>query len=161
MPQLRTRAVSVITACLLAGGMAGAAQAATPSVTAAIKAQDKAVKNSAVFRSLKHIKITTPAQAKVAIPKYKALQLKLEHAATVVSAASAKGATQKQGQKDWVEGVREVAHGIGLLDTALTDAVDGKDAAAKAEAIKAQKALNAGDVVGTEGDKLLGLSPSD
>jgi len=161
MPQWKTRAVSVITAGLLAGGMAGAAQAATPSVTTAIKAQDKAVKHSAAFRSLKHIKITTPAQAKAAIPKYRALALKLEHAANVVAGASAKGATQKQGQKDWVEGVREVAHGIGLLDTALTDAVHGKGSAAKAELVKAEKALNAGDAIGTKGDKLLGLSPSD
>lgn len=161
MPQWKTRAVSVITAGLLAGGMAGAAQAATTSGTTAIKAQDKAVIDSAVFKSLKHVKLNTPAQAKAAIPKYKALQLKLEHAAAVVSQASTKGSKQKQGQKDWVGGVREVAHGIGLLDTALQDAVNGKAAAAKAELVKAEKALNAGDALGVKGDMLLGLSSGD
>lgn len=85
------------------------------------------------------------------IPKYKALQLKLEHAATVVSQASAEGSKQKQGQKDRVGGVRELAQGIGLLDTALKDAVDGKAAAAKTELVKAQKALNDGNALGTEG----------
>lgn len=161
MPQFKKYAVSVITACLLAGGAAGAAQAATPSVTAAIKAQDKVVKNSAAFKGLKHVKIGTPAQAKALIPKYKALQLELQHAATVVAAASAKGSTQKQGQADWVGGVREVARGIGLFDTALKDAVNGKAAAAKAELVKAQKALAAGNALGTKGDKLLGLPSSD
>lgn len=161
MPQMKTRVVSVITACLLAGGAAGAAQAATPSVTTAIKAQDKAVKDSPVFQSLKHVKITTPAQAKALIPKYKALQLKLEHAATVVSRASANGSVQRQGQSDWVGGVRELSRGIGLFDTALTDAVNGKLAAARMELVKAEKALKAGDAMGTEGDKLLGLPTSD
>lgn len=161
MSQFKTRAVSVITACVLVGGAAGAAQAATPSVTTAIKGQDKAVKDSAVFKSLKNVKVNTPAQAKALIPKYKALQLKLEHAATVVSHASATGPNQKTGQTDWVGGVRELARGIGLVDTALKDAVDGNKTAAMAELVKAQKALTAGNALGTKGDKLLGLSTND
>jgi len=159
MPQFKTRAVSVIAACVVAGGAAGAAQAAT-SVTAAIKAQDKAVKNSAAFKSLKHVSAGTPAQAKALIPKYKALQVKLDHAATVVSKASATGAKQKQGQKDWVDGVRELAQGIGMLDAALADAVKGNKAAAKSALTKAQKELVAGNNLGAKGDKLLGLPTS-
>jgi hypothetical protein len=161
MPQFKRCAVSAITACVLAGGGAGVAQAATPNVTTAIKAQDKAVKNSAVFKSLKHVKVSTPAQAKALIPKYKALQLKLDHAATVVSKAAATGAQQKQGQKDWVGGVRDLAQGIGFLDVALKDAIDGNGSAAKTELAKAQKALSAGDALGTKGDELLGLPTDD
>jgi len=41
MPRFKTRAVLLIAVCLLAVGAVGAAQAATPSVTSAIKAQDK------------------------------------------------------------------------------------------------------------------------
>jgi len=161
MPHFKARAVSVIAVCLLAGATAGAAQAATPSVTTAIKAQDKAIKDSAVFKSLKHIKVNTPAQAKALIPKYQALQLKLQHAATVVSKASATGSEQRQGQKDWVGGVRELAHGVGLLDVALKDAVDGNKTAAKTELIKAEKALTAANALGTKGDRLLGLPTKD
>lgn len=88
-------------------------------------------------------------------------QRQLEHAATVVSQASANGSEQNQGQKDWVGGVSEVAHGIGLLDTALQDAVDGTAAAAKAGLVKPEKALNAGDALGVKGDLLLGLPSGD
>lgn len=70
-------------------------------------------------------------------------------------------AKQKQGQKDWVGGVRLLAHGIGLLDTALADAVNGKTGAARSELVNAQKALAAGNALGTKGDKLLGLPTND
>jgi len=160
MRQLRTGLVSVFTACLLALAVTGIAQASAVSVKAAVKAQDKALKSSSALNSLKHIKATTPAQIKVVVGKDKALETKLNHAATVVSQASATGATQKQGQKDWVDSVRDISKGFGQLNIALEDAIHDKAAAAKKAEAKAENTVAAGDALGAKANKLLGISPN-
>jgi hypothetical protein len=142
-------------------GAAGAAQASATPVVAAVKSQDRIVKNSAAYKSLKHVTANTPAEARKLIAEFKALQSKVEHAATVVSQASASGATQKQGQKDWVTGVRDLARGIGQFDTGLQDVIDHKTATGKAELKKATRTLATANTVGDRGDKLLGIPASD
>ena len=146
---------------LLLGCTAVAAQASGTTVIAAVKAQDKVVKSSAAYRGLKHIKANTPAEARKLVTEFKALQGKVEHAATAVSRASASGPRQKQGQEDWVQGVRELARGLGQLDTGLQDVVNGKTAAAKAALTKAERTLSAANARGSKGDKLLGLPTND
>jgi hypothetical protein len=160
MGRSRTGLVSVIVACSLAGAAAGTAEAGAMSVKTAIKAQDKVVKSSPAFQSLKQIKVNTAAQVTVLIRKDRALEKKLNHAAAVVSAASATGSRQKQGQKDWVNGVRDIAQGLGTLNVALEDAIHGRATAAKTAELKAENKVEAGDALGTRGDKLLGISPN-
>jgi len=153
--------MSILTACLLAVCTVGTAQASSTSVTAAIKAQDKIFKTSPAYKSLKDFKLSTTAEAKKLVKEFKALRVAADHAATVVSEASASGAKQKQGQNDWVDGLREAATGMGMLNTALQDALDGKAAAAKTLLAKGQKGLDAGNALGDKGDRLLGLPTSD
>jgi len=160
MRQFRTGLVSAFAACFLAVAVAGVAQASAMSVKTAIKTQDKVLKSSSALNSLKHLKVTTAAQVKVAIRKDKTLESKLNHAATVVAAATAIGTKQRQGRKDWVDGVRDISKGFGVLNSALEDAIHGKAAAAKTAELKAENKVTAGDALGAKGDKLLGISPN-
>ena len=131
------------------------------SVRAAIKAQDHAVKQSPAFKRLKHFKANTPAQAMNLIPDFRALDKKLDLAATVVSKATASTAKEKVGQRDWVAGVRGLVRGISQLVVGLKDVEHGNKSAAKAEALIAQKTLNQANALGVKGDRALGLPTSD
>lgn len=161
MPHIRIRVVSLLVAGLCVVCAAGVAQASATTVVSAVKAQDKIVKDSAAYKSLKHVTANTPAAAHKLIAEFKVLQSKVEHAATVVSRASASGAKQEQGQKDWVTGVRDLARGIGQFDTGLQDVIDHKTAAGKAELTKATHTLATANTVGDKGKKLLGIPAGD
>jgi len=140
---------------------AGAAQASAMTVTAAVKAQDRIVKNSAAYRSLTHFSANTPAAARRLVTEFKALQLRVEHAATVVSRASAIGARQKLGQRDWVDGVRDLARGIGQFDVALEDIIHGRNAAGKSELLRAKRTLAVANALGTKGKRLLRIPANE
>jgi hypothetical protein len=68
---------------------------------------------------------------------------------------------QRAGQKDWVDGARELAHGFEQLTVALRDVERGDKTAAKREAVTAIKTIKAGDTLGTKGDRLLDLPSND
>ena len=153
--------IGVITAAVLIGLPAASASAVTLTVTQAIEAQDKTIHASAAYKSLQDFKIKTAAEAKLAIPKYVALQKLLANAATAVSTAAATTATQKTGRKEWVTGVRTLARGIGFLVTELNDAVHGNKTATKAAAQKAITYIDAGNATGDKADALLGLAKGD
>jgi hypothetical protein len=157
MPHIRNRVLAVCAASLLVGAGAGAAQASGTTAKAAVKVQDRTIQSSAAYKSLKHIKINTPAQARKLIAEFKVLQRRIDHAATVVAAASSSDAKQKQGQRDWVRGVRDLGRGIGQLDRGLQLVIHNKEAAGKRELAKADKTVAAATRIGTRGDKLLGL----
>jgi hypothetical protein len=161
MPHVRLRLLSLLIAGLFVVWAAGAAQAGAMTVTAAVKSQDRIVKDSAAYRSLKHIDANTPAAARRLVTAFRALQLRVEHAATVVSRASASGARQKLGQRDWVDGVRDLARGIGQLDVALEDIIHGRNAAGKAELLRAKRTLAVANALGTRGKRLLGIPANE
>jgi hypothetical protein len=163
MPQSLKRLGTVCLACAVAGGVIGTTEAAASgmSVTAAIQAQDKAIKDSSTYQDVQHFHATTTAQAKALIPKFAQLKTTLEHGASVVAGASTTSSTQKQGQKDWVDGVREVAGGVGAFETGIKDLVAGNKDSAKAAVLKAEKLIKAGNLLSGKGDKLLGLPTKD
>ena len=161
MSGVRWRMGMVAVTGVLCCGVPTAASAARVSVTSAIHAQDKAVKNSPAFKKLEHTTVNTPAQAKKVIPELTAAAKKLDQAATAVSKATATTTKQRAGQKDWVTGVRDLSHGFSQLVTALKDVEHGNQAAGKKEALAAQRSLNKGNTVGSKGDRLLGLPTSD
>jgi len=161
MPHVKSRLLSLLIAGLFIVWAAGAAQASAMTVTAAVKAQDRIVKDSAAYRSLKHISANTPAEARRLVTAFRALQRKVEHAATVVSRASAVGTRQKLGQRDWVEGVRDLARGIGQLDVALEDIIHGRNAAGRSELLRAKRTLAIANAVGTRGKRLLRIPAND
>ncbi len=161
MLRVKTYLAAAGLVCAVGVGVPMDAQASSMSVAAAIKAQDKAIKRSPAYQQLRHFDAKTPAQAKALISKFAALETTVKHAATAVSGASATTSTQKQAQSEWVKGAREEATGIGQLETGVKDLVAGKNSTAKTEVAKAVKTIKAGDVLGAEADKLLGLPSSD
>jgi cell division protein ZapA (FtsZ GTPase activity inhibitor) len=157
MIQGRERLAALIVAAVCMGCAAGAAQASATTVVAAVKTQDRIVKSSAAYRGLKHVTADTPQQARKLIVEFKALQRRLEHAATVVSRATATDARQRRGKADWVTGVRDLGRGIGQLDSGLTDVIKGRTAAGKALLKRANRTLAAANAIGTRGKRLLGI----
>ena len=157
------RVGAICLVCAAGCGVIGTTEAVASgeSVTAAIHAQDKAIKGSATYQDVQHFHASTVAQAKALIPKFAQLKSTLEHGASVVSGASATGSAQEQGQKDWVDGVREVAAGVGSFETGIKDLVAGNKTAAKTAVVKAEKLIKAGNLLSGKGDKLLGLPTRD
>ena len=101
------------------------------------------------------------AQAKKAILDLQAAAKKVDHAASVVSKATASTAKQRAGQKDWVDGVRDLGRGFSQLVGALKDIEHGNMSAAKTAALAAQKTIATAEKLGTKGDRLLGLPTTD
>ena len=161
MSKLRRAMVSLTAVALLGAGGSATAGAAGLTVAAALKAHGSRGSQSPVIKQLQHLTVNTPAQAKKVIPDLNAAAQKLNHAAAVVSTATTSTARQPMGKKDWVAGVRDLARGFSLLVVALTDIEHGHKAAAKAEAVAAQKLVTTGNAIGARGDRLLGLPTSD
>ena len=92
------------------------------------------------------------------MPKLQTLVNTLNHAASVVSQASATTSTQKEGQKDWVAGVRGTSTAVGQIITAVQDLARGDKADALVTIHKAEKTEAAAAKLGEKGDKLLGVS---
>jgi uncharacterized protein (UPF0210 family) len=150
-------AMAVVAMFALLGGVA-AARGLT--VTQAVRAQDKLVRDSPGYKTLQDFRtITTATQAEQAIPGLNALEKLLAHAANTIANASA-GASQKTGQKDCVSGVRLFNNAVGMFVIALTDSAQGKSSAAKTEATKAFKLIRSGNMIGIKGEKLLHLTKS-
>src|SRR5579871_332324 len=147
--------------CAVGVGVPMQAQASSKGLVQAIKAQDRVVANSPAYRQLQHFDANTPAQAKALIPKFAALESKIRHAASAVSAASTTTSTQQRAQSDWVTGARQEATGIGEFETGFKDLIAGRKATAKAEVTKGAENIKAGDVLSAKADKLLGLAPGD
>jgi hypothetical protein len=161
MSHARSRLLALLIAGAFVVLATGAAQAGATTVTAAVKAQDRIVKNSVAYRSLKHFSANTPAAARRLVTEFKALQLRVEHAANVVSRASASGVRQKLGQREWVDGVRDLARGIGQLDVALEDIIHGRNATGRSELLRAKRTLAVANAVGTRGKRLLRIPAND
>lgn len=162
MPYLKSRVVSLgVSVAVIAGITGGVAQAKSTNVVTAIKSQDKLIKRSPAYKELQHFDVKTKTQARTLLKSFSALQREADHAASVVAAASTSSARQKSGRRDWVNGMREGARGIGQFDTGIKDLLAGKKTDAKREVVKAEKTLKAGNALGSKGDKLLGLPTRD
>jgi hypothetical protein len=153
----RTRALAAGVTLAATGLGAATAQASPSNVVTTVKAQEQIIRSSPAYRQLQNLKITTKAQAKVAIPTFAALDAKLKTAASAVSAASTTTPQQKQGQTDWVKGVRDLATGISDIEIGLKDAVANQIPAGKKEILKAAGPLKRAAVLSHNADVLLGL----
>ena len=129
------------TALVTVGIAAGAAQARTENVVAAIKHQQRTLKRAAASENLKHIKIRTRAQARRAEPKFRTLASDMDVAATAVSKASTDSSAQRRGKRDWVMGARGEARGFTQFGDMLKDLAGGHRSAAKREALKAEQTV--------------------
>ena len=159
MKGLRTGLAGVGAAVLASAAFAGTAAAGVP-VTTAIRAQDRALKSSSVLAQIKNSGGQGAAAAKKLIPEFRALATKFDHAASVVSSASAMG-SQKTAQGDWVRGVRLEATGVDQFATAFQDLVRGDKPGARAALVKGEKTLRSAELIRVKGDKLLGLPSGD
>src|SRR6202035_1042325 len=75
----------------------------------------------------------------------------LNKIAAKVSAQKASTSSGKQGQADWVGGIRKVAKGFGDLNTALSDIKNGNKSAAKPELKQAVTLVKQGAVEAKKG----------
>jgi hypothetical protein len=156
------RRVTVGVLCAAAGvAVPAAAHAAEMNVVAAVKAQDKVVKSSPAYQAVKQLVAAKAAQPKALTPKIARLDRTLEHAATVVGSASTSTSRQKQGQREWVTGVRDLTKGFEQLQIELKDLQAGRTSAARAAKAKGERLIKAGEAIGEKGDGLLGLPDSD
>jgi hypothetical protein len=162
MSHVKSRVVSLgLSVAVAAAATGGVAQANSTNVVTAIKSQDKVIKRSPAYKELQHFDVKTKTQARTLLKSFSALQREADHAASVVAAASTSSARQKSGQRDWVNGMREGARGIGQFETGIKDLLAGKKTDAKQEVVRAEKTLKAGNALGSKGDKLLGLPTRD
>jgi hypothetical protein len=159
MRNLTIRCLALSAALALTGATAGAAQASSPNVVSAIKAQDKIINKAPAWKALNH-EPTSEAQVKKLISDLGSLEKLGAHAVAVVSRSSTTSAKQRQGKADWINGSREQDRGMLELGTALKDALAG-NAASVAEYNKGLDKIDAGTALGSKGDKLLGLPRDD
>jgi hypothetical protein len=148
--------LSLATLAIAFGGAAAQASANDTSVKTVIKAQDRAIKASPQLKRLLNGTVKT-SQISEAIKLCHAFARKLDHAASTVAKTSASTPNGIAGEKNWVTGVRELAHGFSQLATALKDEQGGNKAAAKREVRAAVKTINAGDALGLKADHELKL----
>jgi lambda family phage tail tape measure protein len=97
-------------------------------------------------------------RAKTLGAKYKGLATQFDQAATVVSKAQATTPAQKQGQSDWVTGVRGAAQGFDEYADALGDVAAKNKSAAKSKLVSAVKTIDRDAKLLLKVDKLLRLS---
>jgi hypothetical protein len=125
--------LSLATLAIVFGGGAAQASANDTGVRSAIKAQDRAIKQSPQLKRLLNGTVKS-SQTSEAIKLCHAFAGKLDHAAAKVAKTKASSPTGIAGEKNWVAGVRELAHGFSQLATALKDEQHGNKPAAKKEA---------------------------
>lgn len=65
-----------------------------------------------------------------------------------MSQPKASTSKQKLGQKEWVEGARDLAHGFSQITVALQEIERGNQAGARQEAIAARKTIKTADLLG-------------
>jgi len=152
--------VGLVAMCIGLGGLPAVANAGQPSVAAAVRAQNRSIKTTAALHKLKHIKVTNASSARKVIRPLRTLKRKFDHAATVVSHASATTSAQRTGRREWCAGVRRIAHGYAQMITALADVEHGHKSAAKQEVLTAVKTVVTGAKSVLKADRALGVTPS-
>lgn len=147
------------------GALPAAAQASNASIKKEIKAQDKAVLHSSAYKKVeKELKKKSPAtraELNKLAKECKALKGKIDSAASAVASESASTAKGKTGQKDWVDGVRDIAKGFGDVVTAIKDDENGDKAAAKRELRDFLDEADKGGKLTDKADTDLGLPQGD
>lgn len=159
MRNLTIRGIALGAALALAGTTAGVAQASQPNVVKAIRAQDKIIGKSPVWKALQNPP-TTAAGFEQLIAEVPALVKAGDHAIAVVSKSTTTSAKQRAGKQDWLKGSRQQLQGLNEAQTALTDLFAGNATTAQTELAKAVQDVAAGTKLSTKGDKLLGLPQS-
>ncbi|HTA37048.1 MAG TPA: hypothetical protein VK761_10060 [Solirubrobacteraceae bacterium] len=140
--------------CLLA---ASGAQASDSSVRAAIEASSRQVKESSELQgALSEFKSDPKDLAKLqkGIATFVGALKKVEAKVSAQKASTSKG---KQGEADWLGGIRKVAKGFEDLNTTLSDIKSGNKSAAKSELKQAVTLVKQGAVEAKEGKALLGV----
>jgi type IV secretory pathway TrbL component len=162
--RLSIRTLSAFAAMSLVVAMTGVAQASSPNVVTAIKAQDKVISRTAGLKEFNHLdvkKLPARTRAKRLIADFGKLEKTAARGIAVVSKASTTSARQKQGKAFWIAGSREQTRAIRQLQSALKNVLAGDTTAAKTQYRKAIKTFLVGTILGIKGDKLLGLPDTD
>ncbi len=135
---------------------AGSAQASSQNVVQVIEAQDKILQSDPAIAAAKNFeKVKTVAAAKKLIPEVNGLVVKLDHAATLVSQASATS-SQKVGQTEWVTAAHDEATGEHDLVLGLSQLIKGEQSGV-ATLKKVTAPIEKGDALAVKARKLLGI----
>jgi hypothetical protein len=152
--RLAAMSACVTIGCLLA---ASGAQASDSSVRAAIESSNKQVKESPELQgALSEIKNDPKTIAKLQ-KGITTFDSALNKIAAKVAAQKASTPNGKQGQADWVGGIRKLTKGFEDLNTALSDIKNGNKSAAKPELKQAVTLVKQGVVEAKKGKALLGV----
>jgi hypothetical protein len=153
---LRRLAAATTTAAVTLGCAAAVAQANDAGVKATIKTQDHALGETSQYKKLAGGTLKT-SQLPQAIKLCRGFEVKLLHAADVVSRTRGSTPTGKAGKKDWVAAVRATALGYAELATSLKDIEHGQKAAGKAKAEAALRTFHTALALDLKADHLLKL----
>jgi uncharacterized phage infection (PIP) family protein YhgE len=156
---IRPSRLAAVTVCMAIGFLLAAvgAQASDSSVRAAIESSNKQVKESPELQgALSEIKNDPKTIAKLQ-KGIAAFDSALNKIATKVSAQKASTSNGKQGEADWVGGIRKVAKGFKDLDTTLSEIKSGNKSAAKSELKQAVTLVKQGAAEAKKGKALLGV----
>lgn len=148
--------LSLATLAVVLGAVAVQATASDMSVKAAIKAQDRAIKQTPQLKRLLNGTVRS-SQISEAIKLCRAFESKLDDAAAAVAKTHASTADGAAGKKDWVTGVRGLAHGFSQFTAALKDQQQGNKPAAKTKARAALKTISTAEALGLKADHELKL----
>jgi len=143
--------------------IAATSSAAPPAgnVVAVIKAQDKILNHAPATRTLGRFDLRSVPPPKVATPALPALRgfvHDLRSDVAAVANASTSSFRQRQGQLDYVHGVRIQLRGFVELEHALEQVIARNISAGAHTYVRGQKLLDSGNVIANRGDMLLGLS---
>jgi hypothetical protein len=156
---IRTSRLAAVSVCLTIGCLlaAGGAQASDSSVRSAIEASTQQVKESPELQgALSELKSDPKTIAKLqkGIATFDGA---LKKVAAKVSAQKASTSNGKQGEADWVGGIRKVAKGFEDLGTALSDLKSGNKSGGKTELKQAIALVKQGAEEAKKGKSLLGV----
>ena len=148
---------------VLGGITSGSADASTINVTAAIKAQDGAIRRLPANKQLDAhlLKTTTVPEAKKLVALIGPLITKTDHAIDVVAQSSTTSPAQKNGKTEWVAASRQQVKGILEYRSALEGLIAGNQSVFRAADAKAKKLIAESVIASAKADKLLGISIND
>jgi hypothetical protein len=162
----RSRLRSMCMAAVLVGAFGLTTATTSPAasakgVVAVIKAQDEILNHAAATRQLRHYDLRTfppPKVARRALPVLRRFVDNLRTDVRAVANASTDSFRQRQGQLDYVHGVRIQIRGFVEIEHALAQLIDRNISAGAHTFERGQKLLESGNVIANRGDSLLGLS---
>jgi hypothetical protein len=164
MTRWSTGAASLLVTIGLGAGMllgTGTAQASDASVRGAIEGAAKELKESPKLeKEIAALKNPSKADLQKVVKAVGTLQTDLQKVASKVSAQTASTTAGKEGEEDWLEGIKNVANGFGDFKTGLLDLEKKSVSTGKTEVKKGAKLIKQGSAEVKKGDALLKVKTS-